>query len=527
MEQAKALIQSKPKEAYELLESIIIDYKAHGKTIAALESRRWQCFGLFSNLDFENAQNQLKLLVDEAKTANVPRYVGIAKMYEGVISLESGRSDDAISFFGQAIQIAIELEDLDLLGRVQTNLAYALMTQDRCEDALETLKNCVATIDEREDSLANSTNFYNIAATTLQLAFRELLDGHAIEDRLAQAKAALQNSSRFCKTDAILSVITNVQFALYTGLAGLPIEGLSQLESIEPTILAGPGSLKTTFNIVRCQLLELAGQWEDLCFETGKFLESLYASGSLVYCNSILRQASRAHAKVGDFEKAFNLLQRSMSRPARSGHAGEDRSKFVSLKQDLERHKFDQDVLRMRNKTLIERNKILELEARYDPLSGLLNRRGTEEALQQFTERHFATRFLIALLDIDHFKRINDKFGHAIGDQVIHEFSNCLAGSSTRPAKIGRWGGEEFLIVFDVHEEAEMDLIGKKLVEEIRGLNWDHIHAGLKVTASVGLSMWSKGDSLDNAVRIADDMLYDVKHHGRDNWRSWPLEEAA
>ena len=82
-----------------------------------------------------------------------------------------------------------------------------------------------------------------------------------------------------------------------------------------------------------------------------------------------------------------------------------------------------------------------------------------------------------------------------------------------------------FVFVTDV--EYEMDTIGQKLVEEIRSLNWDHIHKGMKVTASVGLSMWSKGDSLDNAVRIADDMLYDVKHHGRDNWRSWPLDEAA
>ena len=98
MEQAKAIIQSKPKEAYELLESIIVDYKAAGKTIAALETRRWQCFGLFSNLDFECARNQLKLLVDEANQFKMPRYIGIAKMYEGVISLEIGRGDDAIEF---------------------------------------------------------------------------------------------------------------------------------------------------------------------------------------------------------------------------------------------------------------------------------------------------------------------------------------------------------------------------------------------------------------------------------------------
>jgi diguanylate cyclase (GGDEF)-like protein len=205
----------------------------------------------------------------------------------------------------------------------------------------------------------------------------------------------------------------------------------------------------------------------------------------------------------------------------------EGQAKYDAVMRDLEQKTFDQDVLRLRNKSLIERNKALELEARYDPLSGLLNRRGTEEALQQFTERRFATRFLIALLDIDHFKRINDKFGHAIGDQVINEFSNCLVNSSKNPAKIGRWGGEEFLIVFDITDDKEMDEIGLTLVSEIRSLNWDHIHVGMKVTASVGLSMWCQGDSLDNAIRIADDMLYDVKHHGRDNWRAWPLDEVA
>ena len=197
------------------------------------------------------------------------------------------------------------------------------------------------------------------------------------------------------------------------------------------------------------------------------------------------------------------------------------------MQQDLERNKFDQDVLRMRNKTLIERNKILEQEARYDPLSGLLNRRGTEEALQQYCERKFAEGFLIVLLDIDHFKKINDNFGHAMGDQVIHEFASCLANSATNPAKLGRWGGEEFLLVYDVSNDKEIEMIGQTLVSEIRGLNWDHIHDGLRVTASCGLAMWYRGDSLDNAIRIADDMMYDVKHHGRDNWRVWTHDQVA
>ena len=272
----------------------------------------------------------------------------------------------------------------------------------------------------------------------------------------------------------------------------------------------------------------MANQWDELVTEAKGFYQEMEEVRQYSALNPILRQLVRAYAKIQNYKSAYEALLRVMARDQDGGlFYRKERVLLASMHQDLEQNKFDQEVLRMRNKTLIERNKALELEARYDPLSGLLNRRGTEEALQQFTERKFATRFLIALLDIDHFKRINDKFGHALGDQVIHEFSNCLTSSVTNPAKIGRWGGEEFLIVFDVSDEHEMDTIGQKLVEEIRSLNWDHIHKGMKVTASVGLSMWCKGDSLDNAVRIADDMLYEVKHHGRNNWRSWSLDEAA
>ena len=449
-------------------------------------------------------------------------------MYYGVIAVESGGFDDAAELFGHAIQIATELGDLDLLYRVQTNLAYAQMTQDRGEDALDTLRNCIRPIDDKDASVSNSTIYYNIATTVLQLAFREHVDGGQIEDRLDQAQAALATSVKHCSDDPLITLLTKVQSALYTGLSEDPIKGLAELAALEREVELSFASHRNSYMVAKCQLLEVAENWSELCRETELFLDEINASCSYVYVQSLLRQASRAYAKIGDFEQALLLLQRSLIRPAKGKvPAGQERAKFVSLQQDLERQKFDQDVLRMRNKTLIERNKILEQEARYDPLSGLLNRRGTEEVLQQYSERRFATRFLIALLDIDHFKRINDKFGHAIGDQVIHEFAACLLGSSSNPQKIGRWGGEEFLIIFDVTEDAEMEMIGRTLVEEIRALNWDHIHTGMKVTASVGLSMWCDGDSLDNAVRIADDMLYDVKHHGRDNWRAWPLDEAA
>ena len=526
--EAKDLVQSKPKEAPALLRAIIDQYWVDGKIGCALEARRWQCYALMANLDYFEARQHLETLTDEAIQSSQQRYVGFAEMYRGIIALECGESEEAVENFGRAIQVATELQDLDLLYRVQTNLAYAQIIQDRFEEALSTLKNCVRLIDVTDDSVSNATIYYNIAVTVLLLAFQESIEGIPIGDRLKEARSALDTAVEHGSSDPIISLITKVQLALYTGLVGEPIKGLEELDELELEISKSSASQRHTFLIARCQLLELAKKWPELCIETEAFLELLNSSRTLVHCQSILRQASRAYAKIGDFETAFYMLQRSLTRRAKAGKSNrEDHARFVSMQQDLERQKFDQDVLRMRNKTLVERNKILEQEARYDPLSGLLNRRGTEEALQHYCERKFADNFMIVLLDIDHFKRINDNFGHAMGDQVIHEFATCLANSSTNPAKLGRWGGEEFLMVYDVSDIQEMEMIGQTLVTEIRNLNWDHIHKGLRVTASCGLSMWYRGDSIDNAIRIADDMMYEVKNHGRDNWRVWSHDKAA
>ena len=140
--EAKNLVHTKPKEAPELLNAVIARHQSEGKIGCALEARRWQCFALMSNLEYEKANVHIDLLVDEANLAGQRRYFGIAEMYRGIISVDCGQSDSAVEYFDHAIQLATELEDLDLMYRVQTNLAYALTMQERYEDALLTLKNC-------------------------------------------------------------------------------------------------------------------------------------------------------------------------------------------------------------------------------------------------------------------------------------------------------------------------------------------------------------------------------------------------
>ena len=525
---AMDLVHSNPMEASQLLDSVVSAYQASGKVVCALESRSWQCYASLSVLNYDQAKLTIELLILEATQANRSRFIGFGKLYLGIISAECDMSEEALDFLEEALQIASEIGDLDLKHRVQDSLAYAQIRFEQYEEAIQTLNHCIRKGETNGLPNNNSTTYFNIASATVQLAFRDLTEGALGADRIAHVKSALENSRIFSAPDQRLHSLTNILFAVSYGLKGDPDRGLIALSELNENVVNGCYTQRKALHRARCQLLEMARRWDELLTEAKGFYAEMEEVRQYSALNPILRQLVRAYANTQDYRSAYEALLQVTTRDQKRGiFTRKERVQLALLQQDLEQNKFNQEVLRMRNRTLIERNKILEQEARYDPLSGLLNRRGTEEALQLFTERKFATRFLIALLDIDHFKRINDKFGHAIGDQVIHEFSNCLTSSATNPAKIGRWGGEEFLIVYDVSDEHEMDTIGRKLVEEIRGLNWDHIHKGMVVTASVGLSMWQHGDSLDDAVRIADDMLYEVKHHGRDNWRSWTFDQAA
>lgn len=512
-----------------LLNELVDRYKSEEKFTCALEARRYQCFSFIGNLQYQKAREHIHILFKEANEAGEERYVGVGEMLLGIVSLHAGESDLAVEYFARAIQVGTDLEDADLLYRVQMNLGYAQMTLERYEQALDSFKLSIRHFDVDDAFVTNGPVYYNIAFATIHIAFQACLDQALTEEHIEQAKKSIENAANECGEDTQLHTLIEILRSLYLGLAERPQTGLNHLAEFKKIAFQDSVvSTSITYFAIECRLLELKEDWAELCKKSQMLLDQMRASKAFASIQAVLRQSANAHAKQGDHKTAYEMLLESSTEFNRNrGLQGEHRAQVINLSLDLQRQKFDQDVLRMRNKTLIERNKILEQEARFDPLSGILNRRGTEEALQQYSERRFADRFAIALLDIDHFKRINDSFGHATGDQVIHDFASCLANSATNPSKLGRWGGEEFLIVFDISDEREMELLGKTLINEIRNISWDHIQPGLRVTASCGLAMWQTGDSIDAAIRMADDLLYDVKHNGRNNYRVESLDQAA
>ncbi|HXH01889.1 MAG TPA: biofilm regulation diguanylate cyclase SiaD [Candidatus Competibacteraceae bacterium] len=169
-----------------------------------------------------------------------------------------------------------------------------------------------------------------------------------------------------------------------------------------------------------------------------------------------------------------------------------------------------QTMLREVNQTL------RELSIR-DALTGLYNRRymlerlSTEAALVQ----RQGTSFGLAICDIDHFKRINDRHGHDAGDQVLAEIACCLHGSLRDYDVCARWGGEEFLFLFPETDSAAALAIMERLRTTVAELCPLIEGSPLALSISAGITEHRAQDAIRDSLRRADHALYQAKHSGR------------
>ncbi|MFZ4289733.1 GGDEF domain-containing protein [Variovorax sp. HJSM1_2] len=149
--------------------------------------------------------------------------------------------------------------------------------------------------------------------------------------------------------------------------------------------------------------------------------------------------------------------------------------------------------------------------ATHDPLTGVFNR----AAIIDLVNRHFATGHLaLIVLDIDHFKRVNDSFGHPAGDRVIMGVVACLKQSAPATAHIGRVGGEEFTVLLPGHSAEASEHAAQTVRRAIASHDFG-LPDGSNITASFGVSWLPQGGSFDNAYNLADEALYVAKRGGR------------
>ena len=159
-------------------------------------------------------------------------------------------------------------------------------------------------------------------------------------------------------------------------------------------------------------------------------------------------------------------------------------------------------------------NKLMEL-AITDALTGAFNRRYFQERLESEIARAQRREGSLALvmLDIDHFKQVNDRFGHAAGDQVLTLFCQRLSQRLRRIDVLCRLGGEEFIVLCPDTDQVQAMAVATALWQALRSEPVDGV--GL-VTASFGVAAWELGESGDSLLRRVDDAVYAAKKAGRD-----------
>lgn len=182
------------------------------------------------------------------------------------------------------------------------------------------------------------------------------------------------------------------------------------------------------------------------------------------------------------------------------------------------RTKHLRDELSQKNQELQVMLKKVELLSITDPLTGLFNRRHFEEVLKlEFNKsRRYNAPLSCMMIDIDHFKSINDAYGHAVGDVVIKEVVKSIHQSVRDVDTAARWGGEEFIVLAPMTPKAEALIPAQRILTAVSA----HVFPGLgdkKITVSIGISDISQPgiDMPDNLIQAADVAMYEAKEKGR------------
>jgi diguanylate cyclase (GGDEF)-like protein len=190
------------------------------------------------------------------------------------------------------------------------------------------------------------------------------------------------------------------------------------------------------------------------------------------------------------------------------------------------------DQLNLSQRRISEQNQQLQILASCDPLTGCLNRRSffveTDLALQNARIRR--QHLSLMMLDVDHFKRINDRYGHAAGDEVLIGLVNVLKGACRGLDLVGRYGGEEFCIAVVGLDEADVEKLAERIrLAVVKVTTW--LPDGGRITISIGIaSLGSEPCAADDLVKRADHALYAAKAAGRNrvvSWSALPMRAEA
>jgi diguanylate cyclase (GGDEF)-like protein len=445
-----------------------------------------------------------------------------------------GGSAQAFDHLERAVTIAAELRDPDTDFRVWNNLS---VIYDRLEDYPKAIAATHTALDNAR--LLGNEHMLKHAETALVISrIRQSL--HTIEAQDAPENRALlagilaeaRLHCEACRALGFDVMVTTTTQAMGDGFLALgrTDEARAALEDgLSIAVTLGQRGEECDFELKLGMVQCAASEFQQGMVRLRRALaiaEDLGRRDLRVNCHKRLSKALQDQGELAgalEHYQQFHELQVSIMRANASAHV-----QVMSLKLDIERTRLEAEILRLRatelerdNRNLQNHAQQLSREALEDPLTGLGNRRFFEQQVSALRSASGAT-LTLAIGDIDHFKRVNDNFSHAVGDDVLREVGALFRRCFRPQDVVARFGGEEFVVAILGSTPEQAARAAERLRGAIEAHDWPALKPGLAVTISVGLANLGSGEAIDAVLARADAALYVAKRGGRNRVAASP-----
>ena len=487
-------------------------------------------------------------IFDEA--IRVAEQAGLNRAVTGVMVSKAfvygllGRDMDSLDMLFKAHQRYMELGDMvaarATLSAIGNAYAHDHASRDDLLKALNYHEQSIEQDSEKNRRHDLSTVYFNIG-----VVYQRLKD-------ITKAKLYIQKSMALLNAleDPVGEAFGNYRLGMLAGEIGQWSESLSYQDKALP-VLTRSGDATMIFNVQRARakafaFLDRRRDSLDALARANAIRSGIDSSWIEV---TYLSAAAEVYSRLGDYEKAYRhqaLLRDSEQRSfkeSRDKEATEMQTRFEVTQKEAENallraHERESEARRLALVLAVilllillgglswflfrqgqQKRRFASLAMR-DDLTALPNRRSIIEFTQTQLRamRSDNQTLCVALVDIDHFKAINDECGHAVGDAVLAAFAFVCAQQLRSVDRLGRYGGEEFMLVMPGSGVEQIPQVFARLRATVQKIAVEGLPADRHITFSMGATTASMADDLDKLTKRADDALYRAKHGGRDRF---------
>ncbi|WP_430781926.1 diguanylate cyclase [Actinoplanes sp. G11-F43] len=439
--------------------------------------------------------------------------------------LELGMHDEALEVLATARDIAQRLGNRELLYWVHNRTGVVHGSMGNREMSTETLTRALDMADgmnaEARFCILNNVSDNAVYEVT---RLRGRGEREAAESMLADALGHVTEALRLAREAGhpYREAMSLDNHGMLLALAG-DLDGAAGLieESRRIAVRSGYRSLESAALQHQARIRLMRGDHAEAIDGLLQALDRARQAGERPMAMEISRELSEAHERIGDFVAAlahyrdFHDLERELHNEVAAARARMAAHHFEldNVRLEAENARLEAELHRARSAELAADNLLWQRQATEDALTGLPNRRSVDERLPKLLAT--GGPVCVAVADVDLFKRVNDRYGHFVGDEVLRRIAAILLDRIGETDLVARFGGEEFLIALhgsgieDARAQCEL------LRASVAAYPWETIEKGLTVTISLGLAEVAGPASLADAMSRADQRLYDAKRNGR------------